>query len=262
MLEYGCENLFQNPIDLGSVRINSFSRRVFGHSGIRAPVGRIHFLSGQEARSASTFDLLDLREDSIVSDGECPALPHRLGNILLAFAKHIRFGFQVLSMFCFVEIVGCAEEFPEQKTVFVGKKTPDSLSWIRSRRSFFQGKTVVLRGRILRIDKTNNGCVLYLRAIPIGQDSFPVSRDRTGRLSDPGNTFMVRSPILHILGSPGPAPPEFGSDLPDIGRRSQTRIMPGNLVTVVGDVQGWHHLPGRDSGSRYLVLVGHYIERW
>ena len=172
----------------------------------------------------------------------------------------------VFALFFLVLSSGCEYELPEQPTVFVAQKTPDRLSSLLSDRKRHMGRLAVLGGQIIRRFDTPVGRYFLIRALPLSEDSFPKAPPVPGKKQAPetSDSFVLFAPSLRMVGNTKPATRQEASAFVVFGQHNNKTLVigPGHLVTAVGEVKGMTFFPPEKTGTRYLLLVSHYIILW
>ncbi|MHB1605267.1 MAG: hypothetical protein ACYCTV_02590 [Leptospirales bacterium] len=174
--------------------------------------------------------------------------------------------FTMCSVLALFLLSGCEYELPEQSTVFVTKKTPDKLSELLANPKSHVGTLAVLGGQIVRRFDTPVGRYFLIRALPLSDDSFPIAPSVRGKKEMPrtSNSFILFAPSLRMIGNTKPATRKEQSAFVVFGKHNNKTLAlaPGHLVTGVGEVRGLTFFPPAKKGTRYLLLVSHYIMLW
>ncbi len=172
----------------------------------------------------------------------------------------------LIVLFLFVVFPGCEYELPEQPTVFIAQKTPDRLSELLSNRKSHLGKLAILGGQIIRRYDTPVGRYFLIRELPLTDDSFPKAPSGPIKKKAPkaSDTFILFAPLLRMVGNTKPMTKREQSAFVVFGQNNNKTLVigPGHLVTAVGEVRGMTLFPPEKTGTRYLLLVSHYIILW
>ncbi len=174
--------------------------------------------------------------------------------------RFIRRMFWVLLVFL-SGISGCTEEFPEERTVLAspGMRLPPAL--LRSGRTPVPGQLVLLGGRILKRYPASGGCLFLVGALPLtgkGPGSAVPGKVRfAGR-----EAFFLTVSTLRLAGSSLNGEPKHRRISVEGFERKTSPIVPGDLVTVLGEVKGWVPVSGEAPARKYFLVRGWYLERW
>ncbi|MHB1287150.1 MAG: hypothetical protein ACYCYP_11465 [Leptospirales bacterium] len=183
---------------------------------------------------------------------------------IMSFLRRPFFPLIVLSLL--VVFPGCEYEIPEQPTVFIAQKTPDHLSELLANRKSHLGKLAILGGQIIRRFDTPVGRYFLIRALPLTDDSFPKapSGPIKNRAPKSRDSFILFAPLLRMVGNTKPMTKHEQSAFVVFGQNNNKTLVigPGHLVTAVGEVRGMTLFPPEKTGTRYLLLVSHYIILW
>jgi hypothetical protein len=157
---------------------------------------------------------------------------------------------------------GCAEEFPEERTVLdlPGMRVPPA--WLRSGKTPVPGQLILLGGRILKKYPEPGGCLFLVGALPL-TGKAPGS-DVPGKVRfSKKDAFLLSVSSLRLAGSPVKEGPK-SRRISFVGSgRMTSPIVPGDLVTVLGEVRGWIRMDAGSSERKSLLVVrGWYLERW
>lgn len=179
------------------------------------------------------------------------------------FQRQVFAAFALLALFL---LSGCEYELPEQSTVFVTQKTPDNLSELLANRKSHVGSLAVLGGQIIRRFDTPVGRYFLIRALPLSDDSFPKASSSPVKKGPPrtNDSFILFAPSLRMIGNTKPMTRQEQSAFVVFGKHNNKTLAigPGHLVTGVGEVRGLTLFPPDKTGTRYLLLVSHYIMLW
>ena len=157
---------------------------------------------------------------------------------------------------------GCAEEFPEERTVLdlPGMRVPPAR--LRSGKTPVPGQLILLGGRILKKYPEPGGCLFLVGALPLSGEA--PSSHVPGNVRVLGkDAFLLSVSSLRLAGSPVKEEPKSRRiSVVDSGRKASP-IVPGDLVTALGEVRGWIRMDGGTSVRKSLLVVrGWYLERW
>ena len=155
---------------------------------------------------------------------------------------------------------GCAGDFSVEKTVLASSGLRVSPVRLRSGKTLAPGQWVLLGGRILEKIATPGGCLFVVRDLPL---SGEVPGDSvTGKVSfSGGDRFLLAVPVLRVAGSSRKGEAEKKPVSVERTGRTRSSMVPGDRVTVLGEVRGWVRRGG-GSGRRYLLVTGWYLDRW